>query len=82
MQLDFFTKLTAVAKRAFRPTPAPQRPPPAHADPWQQKAVSGLVIIFVTFLLYRKIDSIGKIGVLLWTGVILTLGWILIFGQL
>jgi fructoselysine transporter len=46
---------------------------------WQQKAVSGLVIIFITFLLYRKIDSIGKIGVLLWSGVLLTLGWI-IFG--
>ena len=46
---------------------------------WQQKAVSGLVIIIVTFLLYRKIDSIGKIGVLLWSGVLLTLGWI-IFG--
>lgn len=46
---------------------------------WQQKAVSGLVIIAVTFLLYRKIDSIGKIGVLLWSGVLLTLGWI-IFG--
>jgi amino acid transporter len=50
-----------------------------HLSPWQTKAVSGLVIIFVTFLLYRKIDSIGKIGVLLWMGVILTLGWI-IFG--
>ena len=46
---------------------------------WQQKIVSGLVIIFITFLLYRKIDSIGKIGVLLWAGVVLTLGWI-IFG--
>ena len=48
---------------------------------WQQKAVSGAVIIFVTFLLYRKIESIGKIGVLLWLGVIGTLGWI-IFGGL
>ena len=47
---------------------------------WQAKAVSGAVIIFVTFLLYRKIDSIGKIGVLLWTGVLLTLGWIIIGG--
>lgn len=46
---------------------------------WQQKMVSGAVIIFVTFLLYRKIESIGKIGVLLWMGVIGTLGWI-IFG--
>ncbi len=46
---------------------------------WQQKSISGTVIIFVTFLLYRKIDSIGKIGVLLWAGVIATLVWI-IFG--
>ncbi|MBI2729710.1 MAG: APC family permease [Sphingobacteriales bacterium] len=46
---------------------------------WQQKIVSGLVILFVTFLLYRKIESIGKIGVLLWMGVMLTMGWI-IFG--
>ncbi|MEP6596784.1 MAG: APC family permease [Ginsengibacter sp.] len=46
---------------------------------WEQKAVSAAVISFVTFLLYRRIDNIGKIGVLLWTGVVLTLGWI-IFG--
>ena len=46
---------------------------------WQQKIISGTVILFITFLLYRKIDSIGKIGVLLWFGVIATLGWI-IFG--
>ena len=44
-----------------------------------QKIVSGSVIIFVTFLLYRKIDNIGKIGVLLWAGVIATMAWI-IFG--
>jgi fructoselysine transporter len=49
-------------------------------DDWQQKMVSGAVIIFITILLYRKIDSIGKIGVLLWTGVILTLGWIIVGG--
>jgi fructoselysine transporter len=51
-----------------------------HLEIWQQKAVSGIVIVFVTFLLYRKIDSIGKIGVLLWSGVLLTLGWIIIGG--
>jgi len=44
-----------------------------------QKILSGSVIIFVTILLYRKIDSIGKIGVLLWIGVIGTMVWI-IFG--
>jgi fructoselysine transporter len=46
----------------------------------QAKAVSAAVILLITFLLYRKIDSIGKIGVLLWTGVLLTLGWIIIGG--
>jgi len=51
-----------------------------HLNEWQQKAVSGSVILFTTFLLYRKIDHIGKIGVLLWSGVILTLGWIIIGG--
>ncbi len=44
-----------------------------------QKIVSGGVIVFVTFLLYRNIESIGKVGVLLWAGVIATLTWI-IFG--
>jgi amino acid transporter len=48
--------------------------------PVEQKLVSGAVIIVVTILLYRKIDSIGKIAVLLWTGVILTIGWIIIGG--
>ena len=51
-----------------------------HLTEWEAKAVSGAVIILITFLLYRKIDSIGKIGVLLWTGVLLTLGWIIIGG--
>ena len=51
-----------------------------YLNDWQQKMVSGVVIIFVTFLLYRKIDGIGKIGVLLWSGVLLTLGWIIIGG--
>jgi fructoselysine transporter len=51
-----------------------------HLVPWQQKAISGAVIILITALLYRKIDSIGKIGVLLWSGVLLTLGWIIVGG--
>ncbi len=45
-----------------------------------QKLVSGSLVIIITFLLYRKIDTIGKIGVLLWAGVILTLCWIIIGG--
>ena len=36
-----------------------------HLNEWQAKAVSACVIVFITFLLYRKIDGIGKIGVLL-----------------
>ena len=51
-----------------------------HLSDWQQKAVSGAVIILITILLYRKIDNIGKIGVLLWGGVLLVMGWIIIGG--
>ncbi len=45
----------------------------------QQKMVSVLVILLLVVLLYRKIESIGRISVLLWAGVIVTIGWI-IFG--
>ena len=38
MQLDFFTKLTAVAKRALARTAPPIRIPPPSDDPWQEKA--------------------------------------------
>ncbi len=38
MQLDFFTKLTAVAKRALARTAPPKRIPPPSDDPWQEKA--------------------------------------------
>jgi Amino acid transporters len=32
---------------------------------WQQKAVSGGLVVFITFLLYRKIGDIGNISVLM-----------------
>ncbi len=51
-----------------------------HLGELGQKLVSASVIIVVTILLYRKIDSIGKIAVLLWTGVVLTIGWIIVGG--
>ena len=47
---------------------------------WQQKMVSGGLVLFVCFLLYRKIEAIGKISVLLWSVVILTVLWIIISG--
>lgn len=49
-------------------------------EAWQQKLLSAAVIIMVTILLYRKIESIGKIGVLLWSGVMLTMAWIIVGG--
>lgn len=50
-----------------------------HFNVWQEKAVSGAVVIIVISLLYRKIESIGKISVFLWVGVLGTMAWI-IFG--
>lgn len=49
-------------------------------DDWQRKLVSGVAVLIVISLLYRKIDSIGRIGMILWAVVLLTLGWIIIGG--
>jgi fructoselysine transporter len=47
---------------------------------WQGKAVSGLLVIVITGLLFRNIKEIGKISVFLWAGVIITILWIIISG--
>jgi fructoselysine transporter len=41
------------------------------------KIVSGAVVVLIVMLLYRKIEAIGKISVLLWAGVLITLFWII-----
>ncbi|HEV8080946.1 MAG TPA: amino acid permease [Chitinophagaceae bacterium] len=41
------------------------------------KMVSGSVVILIILLLYRKIEAIGKISILLWIGVIITMLWII-----
>ena len=47
---------------------------------WQHRAVSGGVVLLIIALLYRKIDSIGTIGLIMWGAVLLTLGWIIVGG--
>src|SRR5215471_4512024 len=44
----------------------------------ESKIVSGAVVVSIVFLLYRKIEAIGRISVLLWTGVFVIMGWIII----
>jgi len=44
---------------------------------WEQKAVSAVVILAVVALLYRRIEQIGKITLLLWGGVVATLLWVI-----
>jgi len=51
-----------------------------HLSWWEEKAVSGIIVILVTALLYRNIRTIGKISVFLWVGVIITIGWIIVSG--
>lgn len=46
-------------------------------DFYTSKIVSGSVVILIVLLLYRKIESIGKISVLLWMGVLVTMSWII-----
>lgn len=47
---------------------------------WQQKFVSAGLIIFVLILLYRKIETVGKISVVFGLIVIGTIIWIIISG--
>ncbi len=42
-----------------------------------EKLVSGSIVILIVILLYRKIEAIGKISILLWSGVIITMFWII-----
>ena len=46
----------------------------------QQKLVSGALVVFIFILLYRKIETIGKISVALWVVVVLTVAWIIVAG--
>lgn len=48
-----------------------------HLADWQSKCVSGAVVILIVILLYRKIEAIGKISVLLWVGVLIVMVWII-----
>jgi fructoselysine transporter len=43
----------------------------------EAKAISGGLVLFLVVLLYRRITTIGKISVLLWTGVVGTLLWLI-----
>jgi amino acid transporter len=49
-------------------------------DWWEQKAVSGGLIILVTLLLYRNISSVGKISMVLWGAVVATFIWLIAGG--
>src|SRR5919205_1558810 len=47
---------------------------------FEKKMVSGGIVILIVFLLYRKIEAIGKISVLLWMGVLITMTCIIAGG--
>lgn len=49
---------------------------------WQGKLVCGTVVILIVMLLYRKIEAIGKISVLLWVGVLATMAWVIGSGMI
>lgn len=43
----------------------------------QSKLISGCMVILVIALLYRRIEQIGKISVMLWVGVLIIMTWII-----
>ncbi|MDP4198566.1 MAG: amino acid permease [Bacteroidota bacterium] len=46
----------------------------------ERRMVSGALVILITFALYRRITTAGRISVVLWGVLILTIGWILFAG--
>lgn len=48
--------------------------------PIQEKIISGSLVILVFLLLYRKIETIGKISVIMGSIVVLTILWIIVSG--
>jgi len=44
---------------------------------WEQKALSGTVVALVVVLLFRRIEQIGRITMLLWAGVIGAMAWMI-----
>jgi len=48
--------------------------------PVQEKMISGSLVILVFLLLYRKIETIGKISVVMGSIVVLTILWIIVSG--
>ncbi len=49
--------------------------------PYEQKAVSGALVLAIVALLYRRVTTVGKISLFLWIGVIAAIAW-LIWGGL
>lgn len=41
------------------------------------KLVSGGVVVAIVLLLFRRIETVGKISVMLWAGVLITMAWII-----
>jgi amino acid transporter len=48
--------------------------------PWEMKAINVLLALLIFFLLYRRIDSVGRITVWLWIGTMITVGAVILGG--
>jgi amino acid transporter len=48
--------------------------------PYGERAVRAGMLMFMIFLLYRRITTIGKISVLIWVGVLGTMLWLIVAG--
>ncbi|MBD1392799.1 APC family permease [Mucilaginibacter glaciei] len=49
-------------------------------SPMESRIMSGGVVVCIVLLLYRKIESIGKISIVMWVGVLFTMLWIIAGG--
>jgi APA family basic amino acid/polyamine antiporter len=50
--------------------------------PWQMKLAAAGVGVLVVVLLYRRMSALGRLTVVLWAGMLLTCGWVILSGLL
>ncbi len=50
--------------------------------PWETRAVVAAVGVLLMALLYRNIREVGKLTVVLWVGMLLTVSWVIVAGMM
>ncbi|MBL7997485.1 MAG: APC family permease [Candidatus Kapabacteria bacterium] len=53
---------------------------PPEARTWESRMIGAAAVVLVVIALYRKIETVGKLSVLMWVAVLGTMMWIIVAG--